>query len=291
MAFDGITLKSVIFELNSCIIGGKINKIFQPNKNEVIIDIYSNGKNYSLDICISSNMYRMNLTSHLKPNPFVAPNFCMLLRKHLISFKIKEIINYDLERIAILKLEGYNELNDLVEKNLIIELMGKHSNIILTNDKMQIIDSIRHLDITNGSSRDIMPGRIYTLPENDKHSFIKLNKFEEFKKIIKKSEDISIKNNIYTNFIGISKEFLDNIPYEFTFKNLSDIYSYIVKLLNNMKNTVCKKNEKAYSIILSKKDDELCVNKFLDDFYYEKESLDNFLTYRNNVLKHILTTN
>ena len=290
MAFDGITLKSVIFELNSCIIGGKVNKIFQPNKNEIIIEIYSNGKNYSLDVCISSNLYRMNLTSHSKPNPYVAPNFCMLLRKHLTGFKIKEIISYDLERIGIIKLEGYNELNDLVEKNLVIELMGKHSNIILANQNMQIIDSIRHLDITSGSSRDIMPGRIYSFPKNEKQSFIILKRFEEFEKIIKNAEHTSIEKNIYTNFIGISKEFLDNIPFEFTFKELPSIYSYIKTLLDNMQNTVCKKTEKGYSIIFDEKDNTISINNFLDNFYFEKESSDNFLSYRNNVLKHILTT-
>ena len=91
MAFDGIVLKNVISELNTCLIGGKINKIYEPNKNEIILGIYSNGKNYGLLCNISSNAYRMHLTTNSKPNPMNAPNFCMLLRKHLIGFKIKSI--------------------------------------------------------------------------------------------------------------------------------------------------------------------------------------------------------
>lgn len=135
MAFDGIVTKCVIQELNTCILNGKINKIFEPNKNELILGIYSNGKNYALNICIDSSNCRMHLTTHTKPNPQNALNFCMLLRKHIIGYKIKSINSIDLERIITLELEGYNEFNDLTNKKLIIELMGKHSNIILINEK------------------------------------------------------------------------------------------------------------------------------------------------------------
>ncbi len=92
------------------------------------------GKNLSLLINIDASNYRMHLTTTSKPNPLNAPNFCMLLRKHLIGMKIKSISSYDLERIITIELEGFNELNDFITKKLIIELMGKHGNIILTNE-------------------------------------------------------------------------------------------------------------------------------------------------------------
>jgi len=171
MAFDGIVTKKICYELQNCLIGGKINKVFEPNKNEIILGIYSNGKNYALNINISSNNYRIHLTTSSKPNPTVAPNFCMLLRKHLVGFKIKEIINNGLERIITIHLEGYNELNDVIEKKLIIELMGKHSNIILLNSKDIIIDSLRHLDTFSNSNRDILPAHEYVLPISDKKDF------------------------------------------------------------------------------------------------------------------------
>ena len=162
MAFDGITTKSISYELQHSILGGKINKIFEPNKNEVLLSIYANGKNYALNICIDSNLYRIHLTTNTKPNPLNAPNFCMLLRKHLIGYKIKSISSNDnLERIIKIELEGYNELNDLTTKYLIVELMGKHSNIILLNDKFFIIDSLRHLDTLSNSYRDILPAHEY----------------------------------------------------------------------------------------------------------------------------------
>ena len=135
MAFDGIITKQVVLELKNVLVNGKINKVFEPNKNEIILGIYSNGKNYALNISISSNNYRINLTTNSKPNPLNAPNFCMLLRKHLVGCRIKDIYSNSLERIVFINLEGYNELNDIVTKTLVVELMGKHSNIILLNDK------------------------------------------------------------------------------------------------------------------------------------------------------------
>ncbi len=134
MAFDGIVTKCIVNELNSSILDGKINKVFEPNKNEIILGVYSGGKNYALNICIDSSNCRINLTTHSKPNPQNALTYNMLLRKHIIGYKIKNISSIDLERIIILDLEGYNEFNDLTKKQLIIELMGKHSNIILLND-------------------------------------------------------------------------------------------------------------------------------------------------------------
>ena len=146
MAFDGIVLKQIINELNSCLVGGKINKVFEPSNNEIILGIYSGGKNYALLCNISSSSYRLHLTTASKPNPLNAPNFCMLLRKHLVGYRIKSISTPGLERLVTIELEGYNELNDLQSKKLIIELMGKHSNIILLNENGKIIDSLRHLD-------------------------------------------------------------------------------------------------------------------------------------------------
>src|SRR5574344_1918959 len=192
MAFDGIIAKSIVNELNNSIINGKINKIYEPNKNEIILGIYANGINYALNIDISSNNYRVNLTTNSKPNPTSAYSFCMLLRKHLIGAKIRKISIKGLERIITLELECYNELNDLIRKKMIIELMGKHSNIILTNEKNIIIDSLRHLDITSGSNRDIMPAREYILPESNKIDIYKIHNFEEFCKNTKSISDLSI---------------------------------------------------------------------------------------------------
>ena len=133
MAFDGIVTKAVVAELNTCLVNGKINKVFEPNKNEILLGIYSSGKNYCLNISIDSVNYRLSLSNNSKPNPQNVLNFCMVLRKHLIGGHIKRIYSNGLERVVFIDIDCHNELNDLITKTLVIELMGKHSNIILLN--------------------------------------------------------------------------------------------------------------------------------------------------------------
>ena len=112
MAFDGIVTKSIVTELNN-IVGGKIDKIFEPNKNTLLLGIYKNGLNYMLLSCITASNCRIHLTTHQQKNPLVAPNFCMLLRKHLLGLKIKKIYTKDLERIVFIDLENLEAMFSL----------------------------------------------------------------------------------------------------------------------------------------------------------------------------------
>lgn len=293
MAFDGIVTKSIVSELNTFILGGKINKIFEPNKNEIILGIYNNGKNYALNCSIGVDNYRINLTTNSKPNPINAPGFCMLLRKHLIGGKIKNISMPGLERIVILELECYNELNDLTIKKLVIELMGKHSNIILLNDKNIIIDSLRHLDSFNNSLRDILPAHPYILPNTNKIDFLKIKDFNEFYTYTQNLNNLD--NGISNTFNGISKLFIQSILDEqnmeniVNIRNLEHIYNYMLEVLNN--NVYLKNYGKDYTLTIVKPSNymELAnlphLNFFIDDFYTEKEKNMEFLTYRNSVLK------
>lgn len=306
MAFDGITTKSISYELQHSILGGKINKIFEPNKNEVLLSIYANGKNYALNICIDSNLYRIHLTTNTKPNPLNAPNFCMLLRKHLIGYKIKSISSNDnLERIIKIELEGYSELNDLTTKYLIVELMGKHSNIILLNDKFFIIDSLRHLDTLSNSYRDILPAHEYIYPENTKNNFYDIKSFDEFYNLILENNVTNLTNFLVGYFTGFSKPFIKNIMLkhdikntEFSKENIFKMYEYISKILNKLDSNEISltnySNEKGkldYVIDLIPKSSNLDINFYIDDFYYKKETNNNYVSYRNNLLKliaHIL---
>lgn len=294
MAFDGIVLKSVVSELNTCLINGKINKIYMPNSNEILLGIYSSGKNYCLLCNISSNAYRMHLTTTSKPNPLNAPNFCMLLRKHLIGFRIINISTSNLERIVTIELEGYNELNDKLRKKLIIELMGKHSNIILLNQNNKIIDSVRHLDIASGSLRDILPAREYVFPNNDtKMDFYNTSK-EDFINIIK--DDIT--KSIINNFIGFSSSFILSILENLNISNNSFSQNDLLMLYDNIKTTLLNietNNVKLVNyntsdfVIASSNIEPLQVNFFLDDFYIKKEETESINTYRNTLLKLVLT--
>lgn len=306
MAFDGITTKSISYELQHSILGGKINKIFEPNKNEVLLSIYANGKNYALNICIDSNLYRIHLTTNAKPNPLNAPNFCMLLRKHLIGYKIKAISSNDnLERIIKIELEGYNELNDLTTKYLMVELMGKHSNIILLNDKFFIIDSLRHLDTLSNSYRDILPAREYSYPGNNKNNFYTIKSAEEFCNLVLTNNVTNLTNFLVGYFTGFSKPFIKNIIIkqnirntDFSKNDILKMYEYLSKILNNLDSNdvslIKYSNENGkldYVIDLEPKTSNLDINFYIDDFYYNKETNNNYVSYRNNLLKlisHIL---
>ena len=301
MAFDGIITKTISYELQKVLLDGKINKIFEPNKNEILLGIYSGGKNYALNICIDSNLYRLHLTTNLKANPLTAPNFCMLLRKHLMGYKIKEFYSApDLERIITIKLKGYNELNDLTTKYLIIELMGKHSNIILLNDKFFIIDSLRHLDITSHSYRDIMPAHEYIYPTNTKTNFYEITSSENLYNLI--TEANTSLSKFFTNkFTGFSNPFIKNIlkklnidNQNFSKEDIDVLFNYLCNILNNLDTNsisiISYTNEKGksdYVIDYVQKSEDLEINFFIDDFYYNKENLDNFSSYRNNLLKLI----
>ena len=293
MAFDGIVTYSIVSELNKIIVGGKINKIYEPNKNELVLDIY-NGKKYLLNICIDSSNYRIHLTNHLKENPKQAPNFCMLLRKYIASSKIKNIETYGLDRLVIITLESYNELNDLVKFKLIIELMGKHSNIILVNDKNIIVDSLRHISSTQ-ATRTILPANPYVFPSSDKLDLLKIS-LEDF--IIKINEE-KTKDLVTTCsklFTGISKSFIIytlerlNINSDtFTETDLHKLYNYTKNILLQQ-NICCKEfetnNKKDFTVKFSS---DSSINHFIDDFYFKKENNETFISYRNNVLKLILT--
>ena len=318
MVFDGIVTKAITTEISQ-LTGARVDKVFEPNKNTIILGIYQNGINYALNICIDAQYCRINLTTHQKPNPQVAPNFCMLLRKNLIGLKLKNIITFDLERLIILEFEGFDELDDIISKKLVIELMGKHSNIILLDDTNIIIDSLRHIKELDENYRDILPHTKYTLPTSDKLSFLEIKNFEDFKahlnSSISKNNNTQSMNlsdlkpndlpvNISNTFNGISKNFINAIIKkleikETTDKELKKIFDYINKIIANIGTNSLSfeqiKNSdnivKDYFLIPEEKSDEpFKLNFFIDDFYFYKESNEQFKNYRNTLLKLILDT-
>ena len=179
MAFDGIVTKSICQELKN-IIGYKVDKIYEPDKNTIILGLYKKSSNLNLLSCISATNCRIHLTKQEYKNPSVAPNFCMLLRKHLIGFKIKDIYSKGLERVCFIDFENSDNPDKPINKKLIIELMGKHGNIILTDSNEIVIDSIRHTSTFDNSLRDIYPTCKYIFPKSNKFSFLELTGADEF---------------------------------------------------------------------------------------------------------------
>lgn len=164
MPFDGIVSKCIVEELTQKLVGGRIEKIFQPEADEIVINVRAWNKNSRLVLSASANYPRIHITEAVKENPAAPPVFCMLLRKHLSGGKILRLEFHDYERIIGLVVESANELGDVSEKKLIIEIMGRHSNIILINSENKILDAIKHVDSDISRVREVMPARPYMLP-------------------------------------------------------------------------------------------------------------------------------
>ncbi len=212
MAFDGITIANIVTELNQTITGGKINKIAQPENDELIITIKNQRKQYRLFLSASASLPLIYLTETNKPSPLTAPNFCMLLRKHIGSGKIITIEQPGMERIIRFTIEHLNELGDLCTKYLIVEIMGKHSNIIFSNEKDQIIDSIKHVSAHMSSVREVLPGRPYFIPETQS----KLNPFVLTEEIFQEKifpRPVNVAKAIYTSITGISPLMAEEVCY------------------------------------------------------------------------------
>ena len=267
MAFNSIVLKKVTLELHN-LIGYKIDKVCEPDKNTIILGLYGKQKNYNLLTSISSNNYRIHLTNKNIKNPMQAPNFCMLLRKHILGYKIKDIYSINLERIVFIELQNNENLNKPINKKLIIELMGKHSNIILVNENNIIIDCMRHTTVENGAQRDIYATSKYTLPKEN--SFKDINEFKDF--YLKYEPNIlNLLNNITYD---------DNTLYD-VLNNILSTTSFEINIINN----------KEYNLKTSlSTDNPFTLNYSLDNYYYEKETNELFLAYRNSILNLILNT-
>ena len=165
MAFDGITISNIVYELREQLLDGRINKIAQPEADELLLTIKSKAGQKRLYISASASLPLIYLTEQNKPSPMNAPNFCMLLRKHINNGRITDITQPNMERIIRFEIEHLDELGDLCKKYLVVEIMGKHSNIIFCNAENRIIDSIKHVSAQMSSVREVLPGRDYFIPE------------------------------------------------------------------------------------------------------------------------------
>jgi len=164
VAYDTLCVKKIVSELSEKLTGGRIDKIYQPEKDELLFLVRTNAENVRLVISASSNNPRVHFTKSAKENPLVAPMFCMLLRKHLSGGRILEIKQPEFERIIEIDIETRDELGDLCTKRLITEITGRNSNIILCDGDFKIIDSAKHIDLSQSTVRQILPGGRYSFP-------------------------------------------------------------------------------------------------------------------------------
>ncbi len=165
MALDGLVISNITYELSEALCGGRITRIAQPENDALVLTVKNNRNNYRLLISASASLPLIYMTPDTPENPVTAPNFCMLLRKHIGGGRILSVTQPGMERIIHFRIEHLNELGDLCEKLLIVELMGKHSNIIFCQPDLTIIDSIKHISLNVSSVREVLPGRTYFIAE------------------------------------------------------------------------------------------------------------------------------
>ncbi len=164
LAFDAIAVRAVCKEFSEKLTDAKVDKVYQPERDELAIVLRTKTEHVRVLLSASSANPRAHFTSHTKENPKSAPMFCMLLRKHLVAGKVLAVVQPGFERVLDFQIESYTELGDLTVKHLIIEIMGRHSNIILTEDDGRILDAIKHIDFTVSAVRQILPGMRYAGP-------------------------------------------------------------------------------------------------------------------------------
>ena len=234
MAYDGIAAAAAVKELNDRLLMGSISKVAQPEKDELLLTLKCNRQQLRLTISANASNPMVYIKEENALSPVTAPNFCMALRKHIGGGRIKAIFQpssafsqygentdaktdaqnvddrfkpyYGLERIIVFVIEHLDEMGDLSEKFLIAEIMGKHSNIILTKDDLTIIDSIKHISHMTSSVREVLPGRKYFIPETtDKADPVGIYKSRDaFTGLISAAPILPVLKKIYMSVTGFS---------------------------------------------------------------------------------------
>lgn len=214
MPLDGITSKFLSKELSASLSDGRVDKIYQKNKYEILFSIRNPGKTNNLVISCNPSFPRIYITSETSQNPPSPPRFCTILRKHILNSKILSVHSPDYERIFLIKFQSLTSAGDLCEKTLISEIMGRHSNIILVDEDYNIIDCAIRIDKKTSSVRQVLPGISYLQPPKQNKKNIE-DILSEIEKDIFFPDSFTgtIKNFLLSRIKGISARFADEICY------------------------------------------------------------------------------
>ena len=244
MAFDGVVIANIVYDMNRLLTGGRIYKIYQPEADELLLVVKNNKETYRLLISAGASLPLIYFTTKTKANPMTAPNFCMLLRKYISNGRIIEITQPGMERIVEITIEHLNELGDTCRKKMVIEIMGKHSNIIFIDEKNMIIDSIKHISNQVSSVREVLPGRTYIAPPGK--GKISLNDLSvEWMENTLLVKPVSVQKAVYGSISGISPVLANEICYRadidgdsavasLTPVQQSSLYGELVRLKNQI---------------------------------------------------------
>lgn len=242
MSFDGFVTHCVTDELRSKLLNGKIDKVYQPEKDEIILSVRTRSGNYKLLLSASASNPRIHLTEVQRENPMTPPMLCMLMRKHLAGAVIIDIKQNGFDRVVRIDAETRNELGDLCTRSVIIEIMGRHSNIILVDDSGRIMDSAKHIDFTVSAVRQVLPGMTYELPPaQDKTAADSLKSTELMEAIAAQPEDTLMDKFLLSEIMGMSPLLAREIVYRFSgntkmMKCEVDCAAFVVHTVDFLKN-------------------------------------------------------
>ncbi|WHY88027.1 NFACT RNA binding domain-containing protein [Neobacillus novalis] len=234
MSFDGLFTKAMVDELVRSLKGGRINKVQQPYKNEVILTIRANGVNQKLLLSAHPSYARVQFTNEPYDNPSEPPMFCMLLRKHIEGYILEDLYQVNNDRMIIFEIKGRNEIGDISYKQLIVEIMGRHSNIVLVDKTRNVIlDSIKHVSFAVNSHRAILPGQPYISPPEQN----KLNPFEATQEDVLKAVDFiggKLDRQLVEHFAGTSPLFAKEVIFQSGLANRTTVPGTFVRLIGKI---------------------------------------------------------
>lgn len=251
---DGIVLHHIVYELNERLLGGRIDKITQPEKDEIILQIRAGGKKHRLLLSSQASMPRAHLTATPRQNPASPPAFCMLLRKYVGNARITKIEQYGLERILAITLEQLDEMGDQHAYVLIMEIMGKHSNIMLCDQHKKVLDSIKRIGAQISSVRQVYPGSTYTAPpDQGKDSILQLDNVNTLHDALVRHKG-PVYKSLYTAFTGMSPFYANHLCYVSDIHSDSDIDSLsdeaLIRLFTSMQESKSRMLNNTYTPVL-----------------------------------------
>lgn len=264
MSLDGTVIKNLVYEFNNEVVNGRIDKIYQNNNNEILINIRAQGKKYRLFISLSGNP-RIHFSALEFDNPQNPPAFCMLLRKHLENGQIISIEQYLMDRIIKININSRDELGLDTCKSIIVELMGKYSNIILIdNNDNRIIDALKRINFNVSSVREILPGLTYN-PKDISSGIDPCDDINITDLIIKYPDNVNIKRFLLDSFTGISPQMCEEISY----RSGLDLNINIKDLEDNELSIFSKSFDEIFSLIKTNSFSPIKIykNEIFKDFY------------------------
>jgi len=213
VTLDGLTLHLAVEELNSLLVDAKVQKVQMPSKEEVVLQLYANNTgNVRLSISADAGDCSLYLTKQQKPNPKVPPAFCMFLRKYLTGARIKSVAQCGLDRVVHIAFDSKDEMLHPVELTLIVEIMGKYSNIILVDQKNMVLDSIKRVSPDLSSLRQVLPGAPYETPPQKKYDPLTLSQVSMCE-LLHPNQDTAVVSLMTRAFDGISTQTATEILY------------------------------------------------------------------------------